>query len=204
MKFPAKHGGGDYTPVPAGTHSAICVAVVDCGMQPGSPLFPDPRHQLYLRWELPDEQISYEKDGQKITGPMTVGRTFTASMNAKANLRKFIEGWRGKAFADDDAAGAFDLEAVLGTRCLLNITHTVKGEKTYANVVSASPLPKSMQSTANQVNESLCFSLDAQDNAVYEKLPGWLREKIANRIVPSASPAPGTAVADPFDDEIPF
>lgn len=204
MKFPAKHGGGDYTPVPAGTHSAICTAVVDLGLQPGSVMYPDPRHQVYLRWELPDEQISYEKDGARITGPMTIGRTFTASMGQKANLRKFVEGWRGKAFADDDAAGAFDLTTLLGTRCLLNVTHTEKGEKTYANVMSASPLPKSMQSTASQTNESLCFSLDAPNETTYQKLPGWLREKIANRIMPTAAPPPAAAPADPFNDDIPF
>jgi hypothetical protein len=38
----------------------------------------------------------------------------------------------------------FDLEAVIGANCLLNITHNQVGDRTYANVSSVNPLMKGM------------------------------------------------------------
>ena len=71
-----------------------------------------------------------------------IGRTFTASMSEKANLRKLIESWFGKKFPNDEAAADFDCTKLLGYKCLLNVTHTEKGQKTYANVANATPIPK--------------------------------------------------------------
>ena len=66
MKFPVKHTA-DFAIVPAGNHVAICIAVVDLGLQPGSRQYPDPKPQVYLRFELPQEQIEYTRDGEKLT-----------------------------------------------------------------------------------------------------------------------------------------
>src|SRR5258706_15370007 len=101
MKIPAK-SQTDFEVVPAGNHLAICNAIVDLGMQPGSGMYPDPKPQLYLRFELPAKQITYQKDGKDLTGPMSIGRSLTASMSEKANLRKIIESWQGAAFPSDD------------------------------------------------------------------------------------------------------
>jgi hypothetical protein len=180
MKFPAKHSE-DFAPVPAGSHAAICNAVVDLGLQPGSAQFPDQKHQVYIRFELPAERIRYNKDGVDVEGPMSIGRTFTASMGSKANLRKFVEGWRGASFTDAQAAD-FDFQKLLGQRCLVNITHNVKGDKTYANLVSAMPLPKGMTSNEQQHNKSLYFSLDNPDSQALAALPEWLRKKISERL----------------------
>src|SRR5687768_6847948 len=107
MKFPAK-ASVDFAAVPAGNHVAICNAVVDLGMQPGSGMYPDPKHQVYVRFELPTERVKYVKDGNEVEGPMSIGKTFTASMSEKANLRKFIESWFSKKFQNDNAASDFD------------------------------------------------------------------------------------------------
>lgn len=203
MKFSAK-ASNDFAPVPSGNHVGICNAVVDLGLQPGSAMYPDPKHQVYIRFELPTEQIEFDRDGQKVTGPMSIGRTFTASMGEKANLRKFIESWFGKQFPSDGAAADFDLVDLLGRRCLLNITHTAKGGKTYANLQTATPLPKGMASTESQANPNLFFDLSAPDPETFDKLPKWLKEKIGGRLNhESDSKEPATA-GDAFDDEIPF
>jgi hypothetical protein len=204
MKFPAK-ATTDFQICPAGNHVAICNAMVDLGLQAGSVKYPDPKHQVYIRFELPDERISYTKDGAEIEGPMSIGRTFTASMNEKSNLRKFVESWRGAAFTDSQAED-FDFKKLLGQRCLLNVTHTVKGEKTYANITAATPLPKSMPSTQPQHNASLYFDLEAPDSKTFESLPKWLQEKVQKRIEPAQHEVdPGYAVSDePFNDDIPF
>jgi hypothetical protein len=180
----------------------------DLGLQPGSPNFPDPKHQVYIRFELPGEQITYTKDGAEIKGPMSIGRSFTASMNQKANLRKFVESWFGKPFADDDVAADFDFKLLLGRRCLLNVVHNLKGERTYANIQTATPLPKGMVSEEKQHNPSLFYSLDEPDGKTFAALPEWLQKRINGRIeyteaLPPPVPANPNHGLDP-DDDIPF
>ena len=100
LKFPAKSGAGDFEPVAAGTHIAICDMVVYLGVQPGSGMYPKPKPQVFIRFELPNERIDFEKDVKKMNGPAVIGKRYTASMNEKATLRKDLEGWRGKSFTD--------------------------------------------------------------------------------------------------------
>lgn len=212
MKYPAK-ATADFAICPSGNHVAICNAVVDLGMQPGSGMYPDPKHQVYVRFELPTEQITYTKDGNEITGPMSIGRTFTASMSEKANLRKFIESWFGKKFPTDDAAADFDCALLLGKKCLVNVTHTEKEQKTYANIANATPIPKGMPAEFAQQNPSLCFDLSAPDDAAFSKLPEWLQKKIQERLSDDKETATKSAQDEylgssasgaPFDDDIPF
>lgn len=209
MKFAAK-ATADFAVVPAGNHVAICNAIVDLGLQPGSGMYPDPKPQVYLRFELPTERITYQKDGRDVEGPMSIGATYTASMSEKANLRKLIESWFGKKFPNDDAAADFDCKALLGRKCLLNVTHKEKGQKTYANIANATPIPKGMTADYSQHNPSIYFSLEAPDQAAYDKLPEWLRNKIDARITdePKAGHTAEAAMAGAggFDDDqdIPF
>jgi hypothetical protein len=211
MKFSAK-ASADFEVAPAGNHVGICNALVDLGMQPGSGQYPAPKHQVYVRFELPTERIKYTKDGKEIEGPMSMGRTFTASMSEKANLRKFIESWFGKRFQTDEAASDFDVKSILGRKCLLNVTHTEKGGKTYANISNATPIPKGMTAEYQQHNKSLYFSLASSDQSAYQALPEWLQKKIDSRITEEKiqkeyadskhderNPPPSD-----FDDDIPF
>jgi hypothetical protein len=197
MKFPAK-ASADFEIVPSGNHVAICNAVVDLGMQPGSGMYPEPKRQ------------EYTKDGVEKEGPMSIGRSFTASMSEKANLRKFVESWFGKKFQSDDHAADFDLFNVLGRKCLLNVTHTEKAQKTYANINAATPIPKGMTADYPQHNESLYYSLDDHNQQTYMALPEWLRKKIDGRIQEPESeriedePAMAGSGRDDFDDDIPF
>lgn len=205
MKFAAKTTT-DFAIVEAGNHVGICNAIVDLGMQPGSRIYPDPKHQVYIRFEIPSERIKYQKDGREIEGPMSIGATYTASMSEKANLRKLIESWFGKKFASDEAAADFDLQKLIGKRCLLNITHTEKGQKTYANIANATPLPKGMVSNEAQHNPSIYYSLENPDAKAFDALPNWLKDKVTARLPEvEANADVGTpAGTEDFDDEIPF
>lgn len=208
MNFPVGGGGGDFKRVPAGTHIAVCNMIVDLGMQPGSGQYPDPKRQVLIRWEVPEERVSYEKDGQTIEGPLTISRTFTASMNEKAGLRKLLENWRGKKFTDDEAA-KFDVASILGKACLLSVTETEKGDKSYSNVNNAGPLLRGM--TAPKAENELVY-YDADDDRDFNKLPKWVKEKIEGQVEPvkrtesdvdEARARQAESQNDP-DDEIPF
>ena len=165
--------------------------------------------------EIPSERIKFERDGKKVEGPMSIGRIFTASMNQKASLRAFIESFFAKKFSTDEAAGDFDVTKLVGRYCLLNVTHADRGDRTYANIASAAPLPKGMQPPKGLENAPLIFDLTHPDETVFAKLPTWLCDKInaaldekpkrAPKTVNDDAP-PNTEEGDPgpfVDDELP-
>lgn len=207
MKIPVKHSM-EYEPAPAGNHLALCNAVVDLGVQSqGVP--PKFKRMVLLRFELPTETISYEKDGKQVTAPMTVHRKFTATMHEKGSLRQFIESWFGKPFPSDAAASEFDLKQLLGRKCLLNLTHKQVNGMTYCNVTSAAPIPKGMPADYTLHNTSMYYDLDHPDAGAFELLPEWMRKVIERRIIePSDADkkkaAAGEAAVEDFDDDIPF
>jgi len=187
-------GGGDFKQVPQGTHLAICNMVVDLGLQDSNY---GVKHQLYIRWELPQERLEYEKDGVKHEGPMSIGCFYTASLSEKANLRRDLEGWRGRAFTPEELKG-FDVFNVLGVPCQVTVTHNDKGK---ARVVSVSGWPKGIEKPKAE-NPLVKFS---DDEGNLDDLPEWLKEMVLGQVkkddsgVDEKHPPP----AD-FDDTIPF
>lgn len=179
MTFPVGGGGGDFKRAPSGSHIAVCNLVADCGMQPGSAQFPAPKRKVYLRFEIPDERVEYEKDGRKMEGPLTIGKFYTASMNEKATLRKHLEGWRGKSFTDDEAA-AFDVGKLLGVACMLTVVEEERDGKSYSNISGIGKLPRSINTPIAE-NDLIYFDEDSGPKE-YEALPQWLREKIDKQI----------------------
>jgi hypothetical protein len=209
LTFKARAGSGDFTPIPSGSHVAICDIVADLGLQPGSALYPAPKQQVYIRFQIPAERVQFEKDGKKIDGPAVIGQAFTASMNEKATLRKHLQGWRGKQFTDEEAE-KFDVAGVLGKGCMLSVVHNVKGDKVYANIGSISALPKGVKAPIPE-SEPLYYAKD--DMRCYAQLPEWLRTKIDNQLLKQPQPNPAAASGpdgwdggDPgiTDDDIPF
>ena len=202
MALTYKTGGsaGDFEPVPAGSHIAVCDIVADIGMQEGSSLYPKPKQQVYIRFELPNERMDFEKDGKKQTGPAVIGKTYTASMNEKANLRHHLESWRGKQFTDEEAE-SFDVSAILGKPCMLTVMHTQKDGKTYANIAGIGALPKGI-SPKTIIPEMTPILYAAPDNiATYPMLPDWLRKKIdAQIVVEPAAQADGEQQGNQLDD----
>lgn len=198
-------GGKDFKKVPPGAHFAICNMVVDLGLQEG--FSGKPQHKVYLRWEVPDERVSYEKDGQQIEGPCSIGCMYTLSLSEKANLRKTLENWRGKAFTPAELQG-FDITNVLGKACQIMVTHEDANGKTYANVTGVMGVSRDQRERAGKAkaeNPLIAYSLE-DDPAILQQLPKWLQEKIANRLEAPTDPVPSTARSrdDDFDDDIPF
>lgn len=121
---------------PAGSYSAVCVDVVDLGVVETTYKGQiKQQHKCRVVFEVAE----HRQDGS----PFYVGERFTASLGEKAALRKFLEGWRGRAFTADELKG-FDLEQLIGAPAILSIVHNQNGDRTYDNIASASKLMKGM------------------------------------------------------------
>jgi len=157
---------------------AVCDMVVDLGVQPGTGQFPKDQHKILLRFEIPTERVKYTKDGKEMDGPAVISNRYTASMHEKANLRKTLASWRGKQFTDDEAE-SFDVSAVLGKPCLLNIVETTKGDKVYSNIAGIAP---PLKGVALPVAELPLLLYTEEHPETFDKLPEWIRKLIEGQL----------------------
>lgn len=131
---PLTAGGatGNFEAAPPGNHAAALVAVIDLGTQEETyQNVAKDVHQLYLVWELTDEKPEGSDHGH------VIGRVYTYSGHPKAGLRKMLEGWRGRPYAEGEAMAP---EAAVGKACLVSVMQ----EGGYSKVVGVGPLPKGM------------------------------------------------------------
>ena len=175
MHMPKNGGGGSYTPAPAGTHIATCIKVLDLGTQRVE-WQGDVKHQrkIMIQWELAGEALD---DGR----PITHSQRYTLSSSDKSTLRKHLEGWRGKKFSDEELGpGGFNIKNVLGKSCSLIVSHSIKGDRVYANTDGIGPVPKSVKAP-EPVNELVYLSLEPSlfDRQVYDGLSDGLKTVIA-------------------------
>ena len=182
--YSATGSGKDFAISPEGTHMAVSTLVADVGLQPGSSQFPDPKVKIFIRWEIPAERVTYEKDGKEVEGPQIIYANYTASVGPKANLRKVIESWRGKAMTDQEAE-LFDVRNLLGKTCMLQVVHSPDGK--YANVKNVMAPPKGTK-PLDAEGPSVYYGTD--DDAAYADLPKFLREKVDNQLDPAVAKPP--------------
>ena len=136
-KMTLKDSGGSFTPHAVGQFAARCVDVIDLGQRietfPGSP----PRivdKVALVYWSDSDSE------------PHDVAREFSASLNEKAAVRKWLEDWRGRSYTREQAAEGIPVDKLVGVPCLVSVEHKVSGKgRTYAHLKSISPLPKKME-----------------------------------------------------------
>ncbi len=176
------NGGGDFKKVPQGVHMARCYSLVDLGTQLVRSQHGDKElHKIRIAWELFGEDdngapLEIERDGKVM--PMTISKSYTLSLNEKANLRKDLESWRGRAFTDEEAKG-FDISKLLNVYCMINVTHSETNGKTYANVASITPIPSALKNSKPEaIHETVVFDLDNPDWSVFEGFHEKLQDAI--------------------------
>jgi len=154
MAIYASAGSGTkFAPAPAGTHAAVCCDVRDLGiLETTWQGTQKKQHKILVSWQI-DE---LRDDGKSFL----VSRRYTLSLHEKSGLRKDLEAWRGRAFTEPELH-QFDVEALIGKGCLLNVIHNQKGGDTYANVAGVMALPKGM--TAPTVRDYVRF-VDRKDD----------------------------------------
>lgn len=182
--------GGDFKPVPEGTHPARCVRLIDLGTQPGSQNFPTPQKKVLIGWELPDVEVEY--DGEK--RPALVVQRYTPSLHEKAKLRQHLEAWRNKRFTPEEKKG-FELKKILGHPCLLTILHSEDGK--YANVSAVASVPKGLIVPAAH-HKLIHYEIEDGESDEFMQLSDKLRATIMQ-----APEWPGNLQEPAHDDEPP-
>lgn len=187
--------------IEAGNYVARCYRMVEIGTCDEEFLgVKKQMHKVRIGWELPTELKTFNPE--KGEQPCVIDKEYTLSLADKANLRKDLQSWRGKAFSDEEAE-AFDITKLLGVPCMLNVIH-VQGKKdptkTYQAIGSVSPMPKGLVCPP-QVNETFVFDFENFDENKFLSLPDFLKEQIAK--TPEYKEAISQTVeANPFlDDE---
>jgi hypothetical protein len=156
-----------------------------------------------IMWEIPELLIKFEKDGKEVEAPRVISKKYTLSLGEKANLRKDLQSWRGRAFTMEELEG-FDLVNVLEKNCMLQIINTTKDGKTYSNISSILPLYKGM-SPIEPFMKPLYFSM-SEGFDIPESLPQWIKD-IIMKSEEFKNNAPISQEQDnsvPVDDSVPF
>jgi hypothetical protein len=209
--FVSAASGGSFEPrkpIEAGAYAAVCDMVVDLGVQPSPGGQFAPKRTVVLRFQIPEIRVEITKDGETKSLPAVISRTVGLSLNEKSTLYALLTSWRGRAFTPEELK-KFDLGKIAGKPAFINVTHSVKGDRTYANLTSIMPLPKAIPAPVME-GEALVYSTDAPDPAIFLQLPTWMQDKIAARIVDAPKPAPKpvaapAALASDFaDDDLAF
>lgn len=184
--------------VPAGTHLAICYRIVDIGTQPDTGF--GEKEKLLIFWELPHERIVI--DG--VEKPMGISKFYTKSLSKRANLRKDLVAWRGREFTKEELEG-FELRNILGKACQVSVVTKESGNNAVDAVVA---LPKGTQLPPPQ-NPLVEWSVQDGKDAVYNKLPDWLKEMASQCLewgAPEKPPVEGEPEGPKVDDDdsVPF
>lgn len=201
-------GGGDFEQPPVGTHVARCIKIIDIGTQRGEYQGKATiRRQCIIGWELPTELMT---EGEYVGKPFTVSRFYTCSLGEKANLRRDLESWRGRAFTEEELNG-FEAKNILGKACLLGLTPNDKGKVRVTGVMA---LPRGTQ-VPDQINPVTFLSLERGefDRAVFDALSdGYKRlitvspeyQELTNPATASQQTRTGAGALAEMDDDIPF
>lgn len=199
---------------PAGTHLARLYRIIDLGTQ-----MREYEGKVNM---LRKAKFFWELHGEDGTGkpllttegkPLIQSKEYTMSLGEKANLRRDLEAWRGKAFAEDELKG-FDLKNVLGQFCMVNISHREKGDMTYADLKGVSAVPNIYKKAGlpEGINSTLLFSLDKFDEQVFDSLSENIKETIRKSpeyraLAPSTTQQYAAAIDGSvanMDDDVPF
>lgn len=179
MAITAKKGEGFKRElIPAGNYVARCYKMIEIGTVPTEYLGETKMlHKVRIGWELPTELKVFNPEKGEL--PCVIDKEYTLSLGEKANLRKDLQSWRGKAFTEAEAE-AFDITKLLGVPCMLNIIH-VQGKKdatkTYQSIGSVSPMPKGLECPA-QINPTFTFEFDNFSQEKFDSLPDFIKDTI--------------------------
>lgn len=187
----------EFTPAPQGQYQAVCVDVIDYGVQETS--F-GPKPKLGLVFQIEGTRMA---NGNRFT----VYSRFTASLHEKAKLRQFLEMWQARPFAASELQN-FDIEKLIGANAYVQIIHNESGGKTYANIQTIMPVnPAWNMPRLEAENYTRKQDREGQSGQVTQQRPPVAAPSFSPRTGYSQAPPPYSPppINPGFgDDDIPF
>lgn len=141
--------------------------------------FGNTQTKVTFLWELPEELITFEKDGQTVTMPKTISKSFTLSMNERATLRKNLESWIDRAFTSEELEQGVDISKFCGSACRLAIGQGQKQDGSKYNTVDKVVRLKDGK-CPKLFNEKILFDITEEDQDLSEidRLPAWIQDAV--------------------------
>ena len=165
MSIIAKESGSPRELIPAGNVQAVCYGVIELGHRDGNY---GVKHEAVVLFEIPSLRFE-DEDGKDL--PRGINNFYGISLHEKSNMGKDLASWRGKAFTPQEKEG-FDITALIGANCLLNIAHVPKADKSMRDkIASITPL---MQGMAKLQPENSLVNYSISDNGFnFDGVPEW-------------------------------
>ncbi len=154
MGLNIKSNSKEFELIPEGQHIGVCYKIIDQGTRNETyPRDAEPnsdntkkRKTLGVTWEIPEQKMA---DGR----PMSISKTYTASLNENATLYKDLVTWRGKSFTKEELEG-FDIDKMIGAPANLEIEH-VDGRARVKAIFKPDEFKKT-----DTINAGMIFDLD--------------------------------------------
>lgn len=178
MAIIAKQNSGSNIPaIEPDLYQAVCYGVIDIGTQQ-TVYMGQPKHirQVVLLFEIPELRIDVERDGKKVNLPRATSKKYTLSLSDKSRLYKDLTSWRGIPFTDEQLKG-FDITAVLGANCLIQMIPYEKDGKKMTVPDTITKLKKGMPKHEAE-NPLVKYSIDDDKTNIPASLPDWIKELI--------------------------
>lgn len=168
------NGSEAFVPCPAGNHAARVCEVIFLGtVHTEFKGVAKDVPQIKIGFEIPSE---LREDGL----PFVVSTMpITASVNKKASFRKLVQ---GIVALTPETEKEFDSAQLMGKECLINVIHNAKKDDptvVYANIVSASPLPKGME-VGPAVHPQVNFDVNTSPLEELLQLPEFIQKIVAS------------------------
>jgi hypothetical protein len=139
---PRSTSTSDRPKIPVGLQKGRCVSVIDYGTQSTSYNGqPKTQRQLYIGFEFPD--LLHTFDETKGPQPLVEGRKLTWSFYKDSQMKRFINGWRGKALTSEEET-TFEVSRMLNVLAWLTIEakENAAKDKVYHNITNATLISK--------------------------------------------------------------
>lgn len=168
--------------IEAGVYPGRVVQIIDFGMQPQKPYAgkdKPPAQVVGVTYELVDEFMKTEEGEDILDKPRWVSEQFPLR-NLKADGATSTQ--RIKALDPNDVHDG-DLTRSVGQAINITIVNNKKGDITYDNVASLSPMrPRDAAACPELINPTKVFVLDEPDLEVFNSFPEWIRDKIKGNL----------------------
>ena len=169
-----------FDPIEAGSYAGRCVQVIDLGTHMEQFKWEEeekPVRKIRLTFELPEELMTFKEE--KWPEPRMIGIDFAYSFHKKANLRKFLETWRGREFTPEELKG-FDISKLLGVAGLVQVAQYTNNKWSMsAKISTVWVMPKGM-TCAPQINESILYTPTEHNPEVFARIAEWIQKIICS------------------------